>query len=312
MKHRIQMRAAASALAACICLSALPGALAAEPGRVKAPGRTEMEHGPVSTEFASTRLAFAVSDPVTNADDTVTLDVAYADSQGTKHERVTPTGMTETDVALITVADYPVKAGCAVELCYNDKGEVTELHPKSWTRKSTKGVQKSMGKELFSEELKLAVVQYVLEGHTRKEASEKFCVSCTPIEKWVNLYKLHGAKGLLSRNLVGRQKGFDGEFRLKVLQYKQEHHLSCTQTAMHFCLDVVTVCRWEKKFQKEGAQGLMKKQATKGSEKRQKKQEQSELQQENKRLSEENYRLKMENDYLKKLNALIQKREKPE
>ena len=93
MKHRIQMRAAVSALAACICLSALPGALAAEPGRVKAPGRTEMEHGPVSTEFASTRLAFAVSDPVTNADDTVTLDVAYADSQGTKHERVTPTGI---------------------------------------------------------------------------------------------------------------------------------------------------------------------------------------------------------------------------
>ena len=127
MKHRIQMRAAASALAACICLSVLPGALAAEPGRVKAPGRTEMEHGPVSTEFASTRLAFAVSDPVTNADDTVTLDVAYADSQGTKHERVTPTGMTETDVALITVADYPVKAGCAVELCYNDKGEVTDI-----------------------------------------------------------------------------------------------------------------------------------------------------------------------------------------
>ena len=83
-------------------------------------------------------------------------------------------------------------------------------------------MQKSMGKELFTEELKLAVVQYVLEGHTRKEASEKFCVSCTPIEKWVNLYKLHGAKGLLSRNLVGRQKGFDGEFRLKVLQYKQE------------------------------------------------------------------------------------------
>ena len=42
-----------------------------------------------------------------------------------------------------------------------------------------------------------------------------------------------------------------------MLQYKQEHHLSCTQTAMHFCLDVVTVCRWEKKFQKEGARGLM-------------------------------------------------------
>lgn len=127
MKHRIQMRAAASALAACICLSVLPGALAAEPGRVKAPGRTEMEHGPVSTEFAGTRFDFAVSDPVRNNDGTITLDVAYADSEGVRHERVTPTGMTETDVALITVADYPVKAGCAVELCYNDKGEVTDI-----------------------------------------------------------------------------------------------------------------------------------------------------------------------------------------
>ena len=62
-----------------------------------------------------------------------------------------------------------------------------ELHPKSWTKEPMKGVQKSMGKELFTEELKLAVVQYVLEGHTRKEASEKFCVSCTTIEKWVML-----------------------------------------------------------------------------------------------------------------------------
>lgn len=86
-----------------------------------------MEHGPVSTEFASTRLAFAVSDPVTNADDTVTLDVAYADSQGTKHERVTPTGMTETDVALITVADNPVAAGSTIELCYNEQGELINI-----------------------------------------------------------------------------------------------------------------------------------------------------------------------------------------
>lgn len=127
MKHRIQMRAVASALAACICLSALPGALAAEPGRVKAPGRTEMEHGPVSTEFASTRLAFAVSDPVRNNDGTITLDVAYADSEGVRRERVTPTGMTETDVALITVADNPVAAGSTIELCYNEQGELINI-----------------------------------------------------------------------------------------------------------------------------------------------------------------------------------------
>lgn len=167
-----------------------------------------------------------------------------------------------------------------------------------------------MGKELFTEEFKMMVVQYVLEGHTRREASEKFGVSCTPIEKWVNLYKIHGAKGLLSRNQIGRQKGFDSEFRLKVLQYKQEHDLSCTQTAMHFCLDVVTVCRWDKKFREKGVQGLMMNQKPTVPTKRQKAQEQAELKKENKRLEEENLRLRMENDYLKKLNALIQKREK--
>lgn len=38
------------------------------------------------------------------------------------------------------------------------------------------------GKELFTEELKMLVVQYVLDEHTRRETSEKFGVSCTPIE----------------------------------------------------------------------------------------------------------------------------------
>ncbi len=169
-----------------------------------------------------------------------------------------------------------------------------------------------MGKELFTEECKTKAVQYVLEGHTRKETAEKFGISLTTLEKWISLYRLHGSEGLLSRNLAGRQKGFDREFRLKVLQYKQEHNLSCTQTAMHFCLDVVTVCRWDKKFREEGAQGLVIKRKTAAPAKKSKRQEQAELKKENQRLEEENQRLRMENDYLKKLNALIQKREKSE
>lgn len=76
---------------------------------------------------ASTRLAFAVSDPVRNNDGTITLDVAYADSEGVRRERVTPTGMTETDVALITVADNPVAAGSTIELCYNEQGELINI-----------------------------------------------------------------------------------------------------------------------------------------------------------------------------------------
>ena len=79
---------------------------------------------------------------------------------------------------------------------------------------------------------------------------------------------------------------------------------------MHFCLDVVTVCRWDKKFRGEGMQGLRMNQKTATPTKKQKTQEQAELKRENKRLEEENLRLRMGNDYLKKLNALIQKREK--
>ena len=118
------------------------------------------------------------------------------------------------------------------------------------------------GAEIYGERIvqrgtQIKVVQYMLEGHMRKEASEKFCAFCTPIEKWVNLYKLHSTEGLLGRNLVGIQKGFvDGEFRLKRLQYKQEHHLSCTQIAMNFCLNVVTMCQWEKNSKKKAHKGL--------------------------------------------------------
>lgn len=113
-----------------------------------------------------------------------------------------------------------------------------------------------MGKELSTEEFQMLVVQYVLDGHTRRETSEKFGISYTPIEKWANFYKICGAKGLLSQNLVGRQKGFDSEFCLKVLQYKQEHNLSCTQIAMHFCRDVVTVCRWDKNSRRKVCRAL--------------------------------------------------------
>ena len=89
----------------------------------------------------------------------------------------------------------------------------------------------------------------------------------------------------------------DSEFRLKVLQYRQEHNLSCKQPAMHFCLDVVTVCRRDKIFREKGMQGLMMNQKTATPAKKQKAQEQAELKRENRQLEEENLRLRMENDY---------------
>ena len=63
-----------------------------------------------------------------------------------------------------------------------------------------------MGKELYSKELKLEVVKFVLSGHPHRETAKKFMISTDPIEKWVNAYKLHGERGLESRNTEGHQK----------------------------------------------------------------------------------------------------------
>lgn len=166
-----------------------------------------------------------------------------------------------------------------------------------------------MGTEIYSYELKLEVVKYVLEeGHSHKEAAEHFGVTLYPVEKWVNLYKCHGEKGLESRNRWNRAQTFTGKFKMNVLKFMEENHLSYTKTAACFCIDVVTVSKWARLCREQGPEALFRKKKPMKKEKSSKKQEPS--MQEFKRLQEENRRLQMENDYLKKLNALVREKEK--
>ena len=166
-----------------------------------------------------------------------------------------------------------------------------------------------MGREIYSYELKQEVVKYVLEeGHTHKEAAEHFGVTLYPVEKWVNLYQCHGDKGLESRNRWNRAQTFTGEFKLNVLKYMEENHLSYTKTAACFCIDVVTVSKWARQYRERGTEALFRK---KKPMKKKKSNKQAELSlQEIKRLQEENRRLQMEVDYLKKLNALAREKER--
>jgi len=166
-----------------------------------------------------------------------------------------------------------------------------------------------VGKEKYSFEIKLAVVRYVLEGrHTYRQAAEKYGMSQYPVEKWVNLYRYHGEDGLKSRNRWNRQQCFTSKFKLSVLEYMEENHLSYTQTAAVFCIDVVTVSKWAKLYQEKGAQAFLKeKSAMKGLPERKSEKPST---QEMKQLQEENLRLRMENAYLKKLNALIREKGK--
>jgi len=170
-----------------------------------------------------------------------------------------------------------------------------------------------MGKEIYSLELKLEVVKYVLEeNHTRKEAADKYGVTSYPIEKWINLYCQHGEKGLKSRNNWNRQHNFTGEFKLNVLKYMERNHLSYTQTAAVFCIDLATVSKWAKLYREEGTQALFRKRITMSSDEKtnNKKNKKEYSPSDIKQLQEENRRLHMENDYLKKLNALVQEKEK--
>ena len=104
---------------------------------------------------------------------------------------------------------------------------------------------------MFNEKLKLAVVQYVLKRHARKEASEKLYILYFN-QKWEILHKRYDTKGLLSRNLERTRNGFDDNFSLEVLQYNQERHITILYTDVYallprFCNRVPA----RKKFQKE-------------------------------------------------------------
>jgi len=168
-----------------------------------------------------------------------------------------------------------------------------------------------MGKEKYSFEIKLAVVKYVLdEHHTHKEAAEKYYINTTSVEKWVNLYRCHGSEGLVSRNRWNRQQCFTGEFKLRVLEYMGINHLSYTQAAAVFCIDVVTVSKWDKLYRENGVQALFGKGIVMDTKVHSKKTKKEPATLEMKQLQEENLRLRMENEYLKKLKALIQEKEK--
>lgn len=173
-----------------------------------------------------------------------------------------------------------------------------------------------MPKIKFSEELKLqAVLEYLKGCESQKTVARKYCVAVGDLQKWLLAYQEHGADGLIIRQ--NNHKKYDGEFKVKVVEYMHTHNYSARQTAAHFNIpSYVTVCQWEKKYLKGGVSSLFTEQRGRKlgmKPKKITKRAKKEIEEESKEdLIEEVKRLRMENEYLKKLNALIQKREKSE
>ena len=149
----------------------------------------------------------------------------------------------------------------------------------------------------YSSEFKLEVVKYYLDNSVGyRTTADHFGVAYPLVLKWVRKYKENGYAGLMKN----QKSSYGGDFKLNVVEYMHENHLSCQETAFHFNLagDYV-VSKWERIYYEEGPQGLYieRRGRSKNMEKD---------------LIAENQRLRMENEYLKKLNALVQERIKRE
>ncbi len=102
---------------------------------------------------------------------------------------------------------------------------------------------------------------------------------------------------------------YDGDFKLKVLNWKKQHKASYPQTALQFDIsNPWTIATWQKKLKERGIEALFTRRGRgkhmTTNHNRQASKQLSELEQ----LKAENRALKVENEYLKKLDALVQHR----
>lgn len=166
------------------------------------------------------------------------------------------------------------------------------------------------GKKMYSNDLKLEIVQRYLKGNiSLKALAEEYRVNKGDIQKWKAAYAEHGIAGLCTTNGT-----YTGDFKVTVVEYMHNTGASLRQTAAHFNIpSFMSVSKWERIYYEEGKEALFEERrgrASKMGTKRPRKDKKNI--ENNEDLLAEVQRLRMENEYLKKLNALVQEREKSE
>ena len=114
----------------------------------------------------------------------------------------------------------------------------------------------------YSYEEKLEAVRRVIEdGMSAKQSGRILGTSEKPVARWVALYRQFGPEGLLLKH-----GSYSGEFKISVVEYMHENHLSLTQTAIHFGIPTEsTVSKWERIYYEEGSQALYRDNRGRGS-----------------------------------------------
>ena len=113
--------------------------------------------------------------------------------------------------------------------------------------------------------------------------------------------------------LKHKVSSYSGDFKVYVVEYMHNNHLSLAETAFQFRLaNHNIVGKWERIYYEEGPQALYEERrgrSSKMSSKPRKKKSDKQVEED---LIAEVQHLRMENEYLKKLNALVQERIKRE
>ena len=161
-----------------------------------------------------------------------------------------------------------------------------------------------MSKYSYEERLE-AVLRVVEEGMSANASAKILGTAYEHVRRWVMRYEQFGPEGLLMK-----RRSYDGDFKLSVIKYMHEKHLSLSQTAVKFGIpNDTTVGIWERIYYEEGPQGLYRDKRGRPRKMNSKKSKTQKINKETKEdLIAEVQRLRMENEYLKKLNALVQER----
>ncbi|NLS44205.1 MAG: transposase [Firmicutes bacterium] len=167
----------------------------------------------------------------------------------------------------------------------------------------------------YSFELKLKVVLDYLSGESggyALVAGKHGIKSETQVENWVNNYRSFGEEGLERKST---KTFYSGEFKLRVLQYRQNNNCSYREAADYFGINNPSmIANWQRKYLDEGFKGLNKSIGRPiNMSKDKKKKDPFKLINSEKeeliRLREENEFLKASLAYEKKLKALVRERE---
>jgi len=164
-------------------------------------------------------------------------------------------------------------------------------------------------KRKYSDQQRLEAVLDVLEkGLSLCEVARRLGADHKNVRRWVAFYEQYGAKGIASNK---KKASYSGDFKLSVIRYMRENHLSLFEATVKFGIsNESVVLAWNRLYESEGVPALYR--DNRGKMKKPRKYKQStgakSVKSTKDNLLEELEYLRAENAYLKKLRALVEQR----